>query len=514
LPRASEASRGEPSHILVSLATISAILLALIAALLTAYYVYLQGRLSPYRDAVVQDKIEIRRILDGLNGPDSTEALALPPDFMERCWDLYPDVSLPQLILNGTAEVTHDPSIFFQRLAGGERNGNFGPTGTSHLQSRAYFAFLVSLVNLVSGRSDNPVDVHPRNRDLFPESSEGAGFEPWRRDFRLATTDLENFRRAAGPLYADLKAWFAENGDPDGADYYNPAPAFDAMDRISRKLEDVESQEIPMEAYRHFPMERIYGSLFVAFLVGVCMPLFLAAWRQGSSLDLRLAVAAVLALWLAGLAAAGLYLGATRTRESRNYLRNRWYQSLLDHFADQRNQARLGCLLDGAYLREAINAPDQTRFPRTVHQGLTDSLASVQHYDQAALALDDLAVSQTARSGAFTPLTPSAAVAPRFGRPFYLWELADPRRQEDLDAALQKRHPVLLEAGLQKHRVFPIAVADPSGVSGTAATREAVRKLEADWMGSAEYQTALTARQDALQKMDSLERSLQQAAGK
>lgn len=368
-----------------TLASSMAALLAVLAASVTAYIVFLQERKAQFDDKVSQDKIAIHDSVSGIEAHWNTGlAMYLPPEFGQQYQAMYPDKRGAELVWQAYFDMFWENGSrirdVLSQIPGAPKGG---------MQGRVYL-WLVTQVVAVITVSGPPG--RPRAQDIFPASATGPGFDRWRKDFQRVAEAILPLSFQRNSAVADFEKSLTnlprisrnllKLAAVEGLD-----TLFKQTNSIKNSLKDIDNQTAL--ANRYSISERLHTktilSLFaLALFFGIICPIVLLSSGHYVSRALSTIIATisiVCALWGSirfGFDASSPY------EPSAEYVLARWYRPLLKQVEANAPRPANGGTVDLDLFIDAGESPDKNRFPSVLLAAVKGYIAAGRSYNAAA----------------------------------------------------------------------------------------------------------------------------------
>jgi hypothetical protein len=263
---------------LSALAGITATLLAVLAAAVAAYSVFLHERRAQYDERIAQAKLQIRAVLLQIRDEWRWTYDHLPPEFGFAYRAKFPDAFGHVFVNRAAGNLIFGGSELESALADlGDRH-----TRRDHMKGRVFYWLLGEVVTcLTGGRRPGLTST----LGVFPATLE-AGFDQWRGVFQqmgenisilagLRETMIEDYM-----LYADSHDSVAFRNRLKQAVADDVERFFQRIEAVGRTLDEIAKEETLKRPY-DFSQRVHKGSLttfsILAFIAGTVLPLFLLA---------------------------------------------------------------------------------------------------------------------------------------------------------------------------------------------------------------------------------------------
>ena len=414
LPNAAGSNSADASLVqfFATLAQITAAALALLAAGVIAYIVFLNDRRTQFDDQVQQHRFEIRQALLDLRGgwANVRTISLLPGDFDERYRAAYPDKVGADLINQALTDLVFRKEPMERALRAVESNAF--PQGP--MRGRAYVWALYEAIALLT-RIDTPA--------VFPFEPR-PGYTEWKRDFDALRSSFHIAQFGRAELLVDFQA--ATSPLPEwqrSAIQRQVSGAVVLLDQrletIRKNLDSIGRAEVVSARYRPNRPDQvrwIVGLCFVTFIGGLVFPLLvLASGRWRTRKWAIVAVASLVPLvWACGLFLQ--QLADVPTLVETPYASQRWFALLLgdlkQHAASLESKSRLE---EPGHFQEALQSVEAAEFPALVRSHLKEYLAVLEQYNTAHRTLTDAVVQQLEHDRYLESLSSSRASGPEGG---------------------------------------------------------------------------------------------------
>jgi hypothetical protein len=394
---------GDTTHTFyVTLAQVTAGLLAILTAVAVGYFVFLRERATSFDDRIFQQRLQIRDELLRL-GPTETPLTAaadlLPPAFSDAYRSRNPGQRRADLVLQAAFELLNPSSNIEAALAEVRNTDSFeGP-----YPGRVYFWILNEALNVMASGT---WETTTKPDGAFPSASGETGFDAWRQDFdkaRSAITVLSLFKEQ---MQADFRNFIAQNQarypNLKGLETLVPDAFFQRVSSIQNLVSDIDRQRL-LKAQYSFNSGRFIFSMVCAFLTGVALPFTFLIWNFKINRFGATCMLATVILFL-GLATSQLGSSATgRQLSDREYITARWYRPMTKELRMHEEKLSRGAFLDRDFLMDAAYSADRKQFSAKLASALDAYLAAAEAYNRSALPLTQRVVEAIRKSPELIP---------------------------------------------------------------------------------------------------------------
>ena len=380
-----------------TLAQITATLLGIFLASLTAYFVFLEERSTQFEDHIEQVKLEIRDSLLRLRTTwPWTLALYLPPEFSDSYRSKYISKSRADLITQAAADLLFQNAEMRGTITGIHEKDSFG----GPWEGRVYFWILTEVVTEITVGTP---DTRTKPEGVFPSSADGPGFDEWR-------ADLEKLRGSLQILYSYRERWitnfdqFIANLPPIGPkeqikEIYGDAVTslFKEVEFVKAKLNEIDKQEFSKKRYSfsdRVDRHSIFVLVVLAVLIGLILPLiFLAlpAIKMTSTLAIVFLLATLIFI-VGTFAQFGQDISRPMKFDVNVYVSARWYFPMLKEMERQKSAFDDGGLLDIEYFSDAHNSGDRKHFSKEVLEALDNYISQGKTYNDKTVQFNNMIV--------------------------------------------------------------------------------------------------------------------------
>lgn len=419
-----------------TLAQISATLLAILAAAVAAYFVFLQDRSAQFEDKIQQNKIAIAESLFDLRAAwPPALSMYFPAEFHDSYRSRYPNQGRAQLISQAAIDLIFGHRAMTETLD--EVDDSLG----GPWEGRAYFWILSQAVNVLTvGMVDTPSSP----QGVFPSSATGPGFAEWRRDFNELRPVASLFSDFKEPMLSSFEQ-FAKNlpsaTRSSGSSHYASRAAerfINQFDNLNAKLADIDRQKVLKESYS-FP--RRINSVWLmilcgmALVLGVVFPLAVLALELEPSRVAGIAIlTAAMALLLGAFIQFGWDIASPVKIDPREYLSGRWLNPLLNQLRTHEAKVQHAGLLDLDMVIDASNSADRKAFSLELSESLVAYLAAAKNYNKEALKLNNKVVDRIHSDATLGPLLTKSSG--RGGPSLYPSDVFNERRLDEVSKQL------------------------------------------------------------------------------
>lgn len=352
-------------NFLSTLAQLSATLLAIFLATVTAYIVFIHDRATQFTDRIEQTKLDIRDILLGLRTKwPSNIHVHLPPGFKNTYRSRHPDKSGPEWVTQIARELVFEHGELVPTIELFQKNESLrGPW-----QGRVYLLILTDAVSLISYGSPH---LQTKPEGVYPSSPTGPGFDEWRASF-------EKLREAFGILFfareamlADFTQYVAEVTGPAGkhfiASYVTAITALQGeVEGLKEKLNELDKLKFSEKRYslsEHVHFFSLSLLTMSCIIFGLLVPLILLAIQKPIT-----SVVAIVLLVIAVSSFGGTFfqfgwdVSRPRLQDPLEYASVKWYQPILQEIDRKQTDFQNGALLDVELFSDALLSDDRKHF--------------------------------------------------------------------------------------------------------------------------------------------------------
>ena len=482
------------------LAQITTTLLAILAASVMAYSVFLQDRVALYDDNIHRDRIAIRESLLELRaGWPWTIGRLLQPEFADTYRGKHAEESKVGVISHAVTDLIFDGPTIKETIEQ-TRNDTFY---RGQWKSRVYSWILSEAVGVIAGGTP---DSQTRTQGVFPSSLSGPGFEQWRRDFtQLAGTvallshmreamvlDFEEFvegsrsRAHLMPLTQNMLGAYER--------------FFDQVRSVRIKLADIDKQEAIKTRYSF--SDRINRHSLVvlsllALLLGILVPLALLVWKVETSAIVG-TVLLVMALvpTFGALVQFGWDVWTPPKEDPHRYILERWYFPLLRDLERQDAKLQNGGLVDREMFINASNSSEASEMSTAVTEGLGEYLRTSSNYNEKSLAFSTQVISRMRTDPILEPLI-SGYRSGNQSATLYPADILNERRLQEIVKSLSERpgSDISVETLMPQWSRVEVRMPGGSFAAAPKRLRDVLDGINADVAGGQEARQFLEARE-------------------
>jgi hypothetical protein len=376
-----------------TLAQITATILSLLFAFITAYYVFLQDRATQFEDKIEQEKLEIRDSLLQLRSswPWTLDSL-VPPEFKDRYRSKYPNKSEIDLVMQAAIDLIFDNKEMQDALSEVKDKDSF----SGSLKGRVYLLCLTRAVTVITVGTP---DTRTKPEGVFPSSPGGVGFDEWRADFEKLKPTVELLTFSREEMESDFTKFVSHQSDPQIWNRYSMLYR-EAVDHFFKGVQIVKSHLIEIDKQkllkkRYSFSERVHTRLLLglcafSFMCGVVLPLLLLGLPELEMTSITAIVITLVAVIFPLGAVVQFGRDVTKPVETdrMDYIISRWYSPLVMEIDRQQGTFENGGLLDLEYFINARNSVDKTWFGKDVTEAIDLFIQKAEKYNEAAFALN------------------------------------------------------------------------------------------------------------------------------
>lgn len=379
-----------------ALASSTAALLAVLAASVTAYAVFLQERKAQFDDRISQDKIAIHDSVAQIEQRWNTSLflMQLPPEFGQQYQAKYPDKRGADLFSQALFDVLTDNNSgmrdVLSRIPG-------APKGRVQGRFYMWLATQAVVALTVSGPPGRP-----RVQGIFPAASTGPGFDRWRKDFERMSGTIQGLSFFRNFALSDFGKSLANQHPTDQREYLFRRQVmlsandglntlFSRADSIKNSLKDIDNETALAERYSisvRLHIKAILGLFAIALVCGTILPILLLSLGRYGNRTLALLIATIaLGSALGGSTWFG-YDVISHYEGSGEYVRARWYLPLLEQIKANAPKLSTGGAVDLDLFVDAQDSADKTQFPTDLLRAIQGYVAAGQRYNATADAIN------------------------------------------------------------------------------------------------------------------------------
>jgi len=385
-----------------TLAQITAMLLGILFASLTAYAVFLHDRSTEFSDKIEQSKLEISEPLNFFsqrwNGNLPT---FLPPEFEERYRSKYPDLSEADFISQAIKDLLFQPSTIKDTFA----DLNFYGETENNWQGRIYFWILKEAVDVILVSA--PIE-GTRPEGVFPWATKGPGFHEWRSNYEKTSRTLLFFSPWRGEMSEDLRA-FVQNRPPqpnlnfDHTYGHSIDDLFELFSQVDTKLSAIDKQEILRGRYSFDDRLklRLYILLLLLFVFGMVLPLSLMLSKERTFYlpkIILLVTTTVTILIVASFRDLTFPLWGTGHATLASYVSERWIVPMVKDLKGHQATLDNGEPLRIRNFRDARSSSERGNLPSDLAEELDNYVTSALGYNAQVNLFNDVVVQAIRRN--------------------------------------------------------------------------------------------------------------------
>jgi hypothetical protein len=282
LNQALMASERSSQTFLVTLAQVTAGLLAILTAVAVGYFVFLRDRATSFEDRIAQDRVEIRDQLLRSNIIDS-RLMSMPnllaPGFPDAYRSRNPGRGGADLVIHAANDLLiHSPQIDAALADAHNSDVWRGP-----YLGRVFFWILAQAAKVIASGT---WETSTKPDGAFPSTADEVGFDAWRQDFDKARGAVNILSIIKDQMQADFRRFIAEKQTRQPNLVWFTSMTMDDVFReivsIQTILSDIDNQRL-LRARYVYKGYWFLSSLVCTFLLGVILPLLLLIWNPKTS---------------------------------------------------------------------------------------------------------------------------------------------------------------------------------------------------------------------------------------
>ena len=376
---------------LSTLAQMTATLLAVLLAAVTAYFVFLQDRGTQFDDQIETARLELRdRLLQLRTTWPQGVGMYFPPDFRDTYRAQYSDKPDADFVMQAAIDFLFQNPPLIEAVERVRPHDSMpGPW-----QGRVYFVLLTEFVRVITVGSP---DTRTTPERVFPSSEHGPGFTQWRVAFGKLRRILEllaSLRPAMKRDFHEFTSKLPPELKPNAAlseEYYKNAvdDLFKVTEFVGTKVHDIEKLELSKGKYSFTARVNWRSTAALSsltFILGVVVPMVLLTLPKladspvmGISLLL-----ATLVLLFGAIGQFGWDVAKAPEADWETYLSGRYYVPLVEELKRQRANFDNGGLLDLDAFIDAQASEDVGRFPSQTRHALDEYVKAARAYNKDA----------------------------------------------------------------------------------------------------------------------------------